>query len=390
MNGSMLPPAVLSGENAGAGSGSAAGNGGPVRSGRSTSWILLAVITSVGAVLCWKILQPFANVILWSVVLAMMFSPMYSRLLLRTRRPNLAAALTLSVAVISVLLPVGVASLAVAGEIGDLVDEAPAKWDAWFVHPLPGSSAQRWRADLEARFPAVARLDPARIQSRLSELGETVVKQSAGIAGRLLKASVEFVLILFCLFYLLRDGALFEKVLRDFLPLSLRESEVLIHRTVEVVRASVYGVIAMAFLQGAIGGVMFAILGLPSPVLWGVVMSFFAMIPMIGAGAIWVPAGLFLLVSDHAGKGIALLLVGTFIISTVDNLLRPRLVGGKTGLHELVVLFAVLGGLEVFGLVGLLVGPAVFAIAWSLLELFRASDRREDPADPKLTGIALS
>lgn len=351
-------------------------------------WVLLAVLTGVAIYLCWRILQPFATVILWSVVLALMFAPLHRKLLARTGRPNLSAALTLCVAVVSVLLPVAGLSLAVAGEVGNLVDQAPEKWNEWASDPVLQARAARWRADLGERFPFVERIDGERVKASLTLLGEAIVKRSVGIVGSVLQGLVEFILIVFSLFYLLRDAAKFEGVLRGLLPLSTRQSDLLIARTVEVVQASVLGVIAIAFLQGALGGVTFAILGLPSPILWGVVMAFFAMIPMIGAGAVWLPAAILLLVTGHAGKAIALCAVGALVIGTIDNILRPRLVGGRTGLHELVVFFAVLGGLKVFGVVGLLVGPAVFAVAWSLLELFRDNAQEREGKAVDAGGIA--
>ena len=336
-------------------------------------WLLLAALTGIAIYLCWRILQPFTSVILWAVVLALMFAPLYRRLLARTRRPNLAASVTLVVALVSVLLPLAGLSLAVVGEVGNLVDEAPGKWNEWISDPRLNARATAWRADLEARFPFVARIDGERVKASLNQLAETLVKRTFGLVGSVLQGVVELVFIVFSLFYLLRDSERFAAALRGLLPLSARQSDLLMARTVEVIHASVLGVIAVACLQGALGGAMFAILGLPSPILWGVVMAFFAMIPMIGAGAVWLPAAILLLVTGHAGKAIALCAVGALVIGTIDNILRPRLVGGRTGMHELVVFFAVLGGLKVFGLVGLLVGPAVFAVAWSLLVVFRES-----------------
>ncbi len=245
--------------------------------------------------------------------------------------------------------------------------------ERWAGDPVLQARAARWRGDLAQRFPFVERIDAERIQASLTALGETMVKRSVGLVGSVLWVLVEFVMIVFSLFFMLRDADRFEAVLRGLLPLSRRQSDLLIGRTVEVVNASVIGVLAVAALQGALGGAMFAILGLPSPILWGVVMAFFAMIPMIGAGAVWLPAALLLLVAGEPGKAIALCAVGALLIGTIDNFLRPYLVGGRTGLHELVVFFAVLGGLKFFGLVGLLVGPALFAVGWSLLVVFRES-----------------
>ena len=342
-------------------------------------WLLLAALTGVAIYLCWRIVQPFASVILWAVVLALMFSPLHRRLLARTARPTLAAALTLTVALVSVLLPLALLSLAVVGEVGDLADQAPAKWNEWTTDPVLGSRATAWRADLEARFPFVARIDAERVKASLETLAQKVLQRTFGIVGSLIEGAIGLVLVVFSLFFLLRDGERFAAVLRAMLPISERQSGLLLARTAEVIQASVLGVIVVACLQGALGGVTFALLGLPSPILWGVVMAFFAMIPMVGAGAIWAPAALLLLVTGHPGKAIALCAVGALVIGTIDNILRPHLVGGRTGMHELVVFFAVLGGLKVFGIVGLLVGPAVFAAAWSLLALFR--DNAQEAGD---------
>lgn len=349
---------------------------GPRKVELSSTWVLFALLSVLAVYLCWRILQPLANVLLWAVVLALMFAPLQRKLLARTRRPNLSAAVTLAVAVFSVLLPVAGISVAVGGEIGVLLEEAPEKWNRWTSEPALRATAARWRDEMGARFPFVKQIDNERIKESLAALGEKMVKRSVSLVGSLLRLLVEFILIVFSLFFLLRDAEGFERALRRLLPLSTRQSDLLIARTVEVVQASALGVIAIAFLQGALGGVLFAILGLPSPILWGVAMAFFAMIPMVGAAAIWLPAVIVLLVTGHSGKAIVLLLFGALVISTIDNFLRPYLVGGRTGMHELVVFFAVLGGLEVFGVVGLLVGPAVFAVAWSMLDLFRESAQR--------------
>lgn len=350
-----------------------AASGGLASAQARATRILLAVLTGVAIYLCWRVVKPFANVILWSVVLALLFAPLNRKLLARTQRPNLAAALTLLVAVVSVLLPLGGISLAVVSEVSELAEQAPERWHEWVSDPLLQARVDGWRARLGETFPGVEQLDNERIKATLTLIGEAVVKRSVSLVRSVLRAVLELVFIVFSLFYLLRDAGKFERVLRRLLPLSTHQSDVLLARTAEVVHASVFGVVAIALLQGTLGGAIFAILGLPSPLLWGVVMAFFAMIPMVGAGVIWLPAAILLLATGHTGKAIALCAVGALLIGTIDNFLRPRVVGGRTRLHELVIFFAVLGSFRVFGVVGLFVGPAIFAVAWSLLELFRES-----------------
>lgn len=341
---------------------------------RRSSRILLGAFAALGIYLSWRILQPFATVILWAWILAFLFKPLHRRLAVRTGSANLAATITLIVALVSVLLPIAALSLAVAGEIGNLLDEAPARWSTWIADPLHRDRLTGLQADLAARFPFAGGFGAEEIKASLTALGEKLLELSVALAGNLVQGLVRFVIIAFSLFFLLRDGERFETALRHLLPVSDRQSERLIARTGEIVHASVLGVVAVACVQGAIGGLTFAILGLPSPVLWGVVMSLLAMVPMVGAAIVWLPAALLLLASGAPGKAAALAAIGALLISTIDNFLRPRLVGGRTGLHELVVFFAVLGGLQLFGLVGLLVGPAILAVAWALLDLFRADE----------------
>ncbi|HLF57969.1 MAG TPA: AI-2E family transporter [Thermoanaerobaculia bacterium] len=336
----------------------------------------LALVTLAGLALylCIRVLQPFVSVLLWSIVLAVLFAPLRARLAARTGRPNLAAALTLLVAVISVLLPLSLVSVSVLSELSSLVIEAPEGVDRALASPELRARALDLYEQARERFPLVERIDEEQVLAVLESLGRTLVDKSLGLAGSVIRAAVELLLVAFTLFFLLRDGELFAGRIRDLLPLRRRQAERLLDRVVEVLRASTFGVVVVAAVQGILGGAMFALLGLPSPLLWGVVMTLFGMIPLVGTGIVWLPAAIYLLATGRTTQGLVLLAWGALVVATVDNLLRPFLVGQRTRLHELVVFFGVLGGLELFGLVGVFVGPAVFAVAASLVELARERD----------------
>jgi predicted PurR-regulated permease PerM len=160
----------------------------------------------------------------------------------------------------------------------------------------------------------------------------------------------------------------------NVMPLDDRRAREIIDRTQEVISASVYGVLVIALIQGTLGGIAFWALGLPSALLWGVVMVFLSMIPMAGAFVVWVPAALYLVITGAWGKAIILTVWGALVIGSVDNFLRPKLVGEKTRLHELLIFFSVLGGLQVFGVIGLVLGPVVVAITIALLDVLRRAD----------------
>jgi predicted PurR-regulated permease PerM len=131
----------------------------------------------------------------------------------------------------------------------------------------------------------------------------------------------------------------------------------------------VYGVVVIALLQGTLCGVMFWILGIPSAALWGTVTVLTSVIPLLGAGVVWIPGTLYLFAVGHWPQAIVLALWGTAVVSSIDNFLRPRLVGGRVGLSELVMFFALLGGLQAFGFLGIVLGPVLFAVAASVLDV---------------------
>jgi len=139
-------------------------------------------------------------------------------------------------------------------------------------------------------------------------------------------------------------------------------------------------VLVIALIQGTLGGIMFAILGLPSPMLWGVVMVIMATIPLAGAAVIWAPAAAILFVAGHPTKAAILFVFGALVIGTIDNFLRPKLVGERSNLHPLFIFFSVLGGLSAFGLIGLLIGPVVLAIAMGLIDALTAVEAEEETA----------
>ncbi|MBA2527596.1 MAG: AI-2E family transporter, partial [Pyrinomonadaceae bacterium] len=176
-------------------------------------------------------------------------------------------------------------------------------------------------------------------------------------------------------YYLFRDGDKIFAALRDALPLENKQATAIMARTREVIGASVYGVLAIAIVQGVLGGLAFWALGVPSAIVWGVVMIFLSMIPMLGAFLVWVPAAAYLALAGHPVKALFMVLWGTLVIGMADNFLRPKLVGDRTKLHELLIFFAVLGGLQVFGVLGIVLGPVVLAITLALVDVFKAADR---------------
>jgi predicted PurR-regulated permease PerM len=203
------------------------------------------------------------------------------------------------------------------------------------------------------------------------------------VVGGVLVTLLKVIFVILTMFYLFRDGQRIKTILFESLPLERAQTQRIFDRTREVIGASVYGLLVIASIQAVLGEIGFIVVGLPSPLLWGVVMFFLSMIP-IGSFLVWVPACLFLVLTGHWVWAIVLAAWCAGVVGMVDNVLRPRLVGKRTRLHELLVFFSVIGGLQVFGALGLVVGPVVVAITLALIDIFRKADRPSSPAEPTL------
>jgi predicted PurR-regulated permease PerM len=224
----------------------------------------------------------------------------------------------------------------------------------------------------------------AYVVDQLRSMSATIAGGTFLFVGGVLVTFVKVIFVLLTMFYLFRDGQRIRTIMFESLPLERAQTQRIFDRTREVIAASVYGVLVIASIQAVLGEIGFVIVGLPSPLLWGVVMFFFSMIPMAGSFLVWVPACLYLVATGHWVWAIVLAGWCAGVVGMVDNVLRPRLVGKRTRLHELLVFFSVLGGLQVFGALGLVIGPVVVAITLALVDIFRKADRPSSPAEPTL------
>jgi predicted PurR-regulated permease PerM len=184
--------------------------------------------------------------------------------------------------------------------------------------------------------------------------------------------------MLFAQFFLVRDGDIVGRQLRDLLPLPRKECERLMRDTRDLVVASVGAGVLVALAQGTIGGLAFWLLGIGAPAFWGVVMGFCSLIPVVGAGLVWVPAAIWLMLSGNVPRGLIMVAVGALGISMADNVLRPLLLSGRTQINGLVIFFGLLGGVAAFGFIGLVLGPIVLVVTGSLLKMFARPDLVEN------------
>lgn len=331
-------------------------------------WIAVLVVTAIALYLCWLMLRPFLGVLAWAIVLAIVFYPVHKKIASRIGRRSLSALVSCVLVVLVFVLPLTLLVVAVIQELTKVGPNLPTNLSELLSQqPAILARLSQW---LQARLGIdILGLQDFFIQ-QFRNLSERLLGASFSLVGNIVTTIVKAFFVIFTMYYLFRDADKIVNKLPEALPLSRDQSEALISRTQQVVSASVYGVVTIAALQGLLAGLAYWILGIPSPVLWGVLTAFVCMIPVAGSFLVWAPLAIYLIVTGHWTKAALLIVWGALVISTIDNLLRPKLVGNQTRLHELFIFFSVLGGISVFGLLGIVLGPVVLAITLGLLETF--------------------
>jgi predicted PurR-regulated permease PerM len=326
--------------------------------------VVLLGATAVALYACFLILRPLLPALAWALALTIAGFPIHQKISERVKRRGLAAALSVTVVAIVLIGPAVFVANRLAHEAMTGYEQLKAeteggKWKSAIAqHPKLGPLLE-WvesHVDLEAE---------------VKRAGEAL---SASL-GRYLKASLwavtQLAITLFIVFYFFRDHRAMLEVVRGLVPLSYGETEEVFGRVVDTLYATIYGTIGVSMLQGALGGLMFWWLGLNGALLWGVVMAIVSTIPVLGSYIIWGPAAVMLAVQGHLGKAAILAAWGAGVIGTLDNILYPVLVGKRIRMHTLPVFLAIVGGLMVFGAVGLVLGPLVFALTVALLDIWR-------------------
>jgi len=331
--------------------------------------LVVVVVTGIGLYLCWRMLKPFIGVLEWAIVLVIVFHPVHRRLARKIRYRSLSALMSCLLVILIVILPLALLTISVAQEVASVAPNLPSQISQFTKTqaPLFGKISD-W---LQTRFGIDTLRSQEFLVEQLKRSSEFLLGLSWNLIGNILGGIVKAFFVVFTMYYLFRDGEKIVKSLPVALPVSPEQGEAIIVRTQEVVSASLYGVLTIATLQGLLGGFAFWLLGVPSPVLWAVLMTFVCMIPIAGSFLVWLPLSIYLMATGHWIKAVMLIVWGALVVSTIDNFLRPKLIKNQTKLHELFVFFSVLGGISVFGLLGIVLGPVVLAITLGLLQTFQ-------------------
>lgn len=355
-----------------------------MRASENSFFILLLIGATV---LFGWILWPLYSAVLWGMVIAILFAPL-NRGLNRAFgfRRNLAALTSVTIIVLMVLLPLSLLGAALAREAAATYTKIESG-NLDLLNTLRDLLAARpdWIGDLLSRFGVGSLAD---LQQRLSAV---LLRGSQYLAGQALdfgQSTFDFTVNLFVmvylLFFLLRDGDLLAGRIRRATPLGVDHQTQLLDKFTVVIRATVKGNMLIALIQGSLGGLAFYVLGISGALMWAVVMAFLSLLPAVGAGIVWLPMALYLIATGSIWQGVGLIVWGALVIGMVDNFLRPILVGKDTRMPDYVVLISTLGGLEVFGLNGFVIGPVIAAMFIATWDIYSAA--RQDAGDTPTIG----
>lgn len=333
--------------------------------------LVLMGLTVAGLYLCYRMALPFLPALAWALALALLLMPLQRWLERNLRSPGISAGILVLLAGLVVLFP--------AMLVGDrMIAEAAGGANA--INAMTASG--QWRSNLQA-YPMLA--PAAEWVERQFDLPDTVSAITSWLTGAVASMAREsvvqligMVLTLYLLFFFLRDRRSILASIASLSPLARSDTERLFGDVDDTVHATVYGTLTVALVQGTLGGLMFWWLGLPAALLWGVVMGLLAVVPVLGAFIVWIPAAIFLLLDGSGGKALILTVWGAVVVGGIDNVLYPMLVGRRLKMHTVLAFVSIVGGLMVFGSSGLILGPVTFAITRLLLQIW---NRRHAPQE---------
>ena len=332
----------------------------------------LAGLTLAVVYALWRIGRPFLGALTWAAVLALVSAAPHRWISARVKRPGLAAGLTTALATLVIVIPLTFVAVSLYRAGSDAAATVRKQVE-------DGS----WRERVKDK-PLLGRVAGI-VEAQVKEMGQGGAPGGGGgggvprAVGATFRGAMEMLVTVFALFFFVRDGPEIRRLVSSLIPLPNRDADRMIRRVSDTVYATTWGTVVVAAIQGALGGLMFWWLGLPAPVLWGTVMALLAIVPVLGAFVVWVPAAIYLALDGEVGKALILAAWGGIVVALVDNFLYPVLVGNRMRLHTLAVFIAILGGLSLFGASGLVLGPAVLAAAVELRRVWRRRMRSAPP-----------
>ncbi len=345
-------------------------------------YLALLFIAAVLGYLTYEIVSPFLSAIGWAIVLTIVFYPVYDFFLKYLRWKPVAVVVTVLLILLLILGPFSYLGYLLVQEVGALIGSLQAgKMDPvknLLQHPLLSGLVSKL---LVTFHMTQGELEKA-VADGVTRIGKESITMIRSGAGNVVSFALNFVLMVLSIFFLLAGGPELIEKLGSYMPFSRKEREKLMVQTKDIVVSTIYGGVVVAVVQGLIGGIAYSILGMASPVVWGLSIFVTSFIPIVGTFIVWGPTAGYLILTGSVAKGIALFVIGAVGISSADNILRPLIVKGKMKMPVLAIFFSILGGIKFFGFIGFILGPLVVAIFLSVLDIMRHID------EPKQKGSA--
>ncbi len=332
------------------------------------SLILLSLLLGY---LVYQIMSPFLRAIAWAVVLSILFYPLYAYLGSRLRWRSVASVVTLAIILVIIIGPVSYLAVLMVGEIQHVAGYIE-NGEFATIESILDQPRVKWFLDHIAPIFGAENVDYGKILvDGVNSMGRNLLEKMTTGAKNIFAALVDLVFMSLTIFFVLRDGPRFLERFRDYMPFSEEQKDRLEVQAKDMVVSTIYGGVVVALVQGTMGGLAFFFVGIPAPVIWGMAIAIMSFIPMLGTFSIWFPAVIYLFLQGMYPQGLILFFIGAFGISMVDNILKPIIIGERTKMPTLIIFFSVLGGIKLFGLIGLILGPLAVALFISVLEIFR-------------------
>ena len=342
---------------------------------QATTTFFLLALSAIALYFCYVIARPFLSPVFSAVMMAIVFHPVHARIQAHIHGRNTAALISTILVLLALIVPAVGLLVVVSQEVRGLYQllnersAAQGGWSPWVMHLM------EHLASWAGRYIDLSTLDLRGALLRwLEQISRSLLSWGAWAASNIISFVADAVITLFTLFFLFREGGSISEHAATVLPLNAGQVERLFTGLSNSIVANVYGCLAVGVAQGSLASLAFWVLGLPSPVLWGLVTALFSLIPIIGSAAVWGPAVIILVIGGHWWKALILLGWGAGVVGQVDTLVRPYVISERVKLHTLLVFFALLGGVEAFGVMGLFIGPVVLSVTLVVLEMLRETN----------------
>ncbi len=334
--------------------------------------IMLIFLLVLLGYLTYKIMSPFLIAIAWAIVFSIIFYPVYMYIAKHVKVKSLASVITILMIMIIIIVPFTYLSILLIEElkgiISDISEGRLGSIREFFESPQFQNFFEK-----VGSYVGVENLPTEEvIIENITKIGTGLVENLSIKVTNIISVAVNFIFMIFTIFFLLKDGPGFLSKAKNYMPFSEAQKDKLASQVNDMVVSTVYGGILVAIIQGVLGGFGFYFIGISSPVLWGIAMAVMSFVPFMGPFSIWGPHSVCLVVQGNYTHGIGLFIYGVLVISMVDNILKPIIIGSRTKMPMIIIFFSVLGGIKLFGLIGLIIGPLIMALFISVFEIIRS------------------